>query len=233
LEGDPVGQRIKFGNSDVPIGGVVKDYVFSQMRSAIEPLVLTVWSDTASVWSGQQGGCLLAKIGAHTNIPTVIDAIRKVYRQYDRQTAFEYSFADEAFDSLYKAEDRLAGLMGGFTFITILIACLGLFGLATFSAQQRVREIGIRKVLGASISSIGMLLSRDFLRPVLVAVVIACPLSWWAMHRWLEDFAYRTTLSWWVFAASGLGLLLVALATVLMRSLRAGRANPVDNLRSE
>ena len=233
LEGDPVGQRIKFGDDELTIGGVVKDYIYSQMRSAVEPLSLTVRTDSASAWAGAQGGCLLAKIGAHTNVPTVIDAIRKVFRQYDRQTAFEYSFADEAFDSQYKAEDRLAGLMGVFTFITILIACLGLFALATFSAQQRVREIGIRKVLGASAASIGMLLSRDFLRPVLLAVVIACPLSWWTMHRWLEDFAYRTTLSWWVFAISGLGLLMVALATVLLRSLRAGRANPVDNLRSE
>ena len=110
---------------------------------------------------------------------------------------------------------------------------MGLFALATFSAQQRVREIGIRKVLGASVASISALLSRDFLRPVLLAIVIACPLSWWVMHRWLEDFAYRTSLSWWVFAAAGLALLTVALATVLVRSLQAGRANPVDNLRSE
>jgi putative ABC transport system permease protein len=235
LEGEPVGQRIKFANQDIVIGGVVKDYVFSQMRSAIEPLLLTVRSDSAGEWAGpgRRGGCLVAKIGAHTNIPTVIGSIRKLYRQYDPQTAFEYSFADEAFDSQYKAEDRLAGLMGVFTFITILIACLGLFALATFAAQQRVREIGIRKVLGASAGSIGFLLSRDFLRPVLLAIVLACPLSWWAMHRWLEDFAYRTTLSWWVFAVSASGLLLVALATVLLRSLRAGRANPVANLRSE
>ena len=110
---------------------------------------------------------------------------------------------------------------------------MGLFALATFSAQQRVREIGIRKVLGASVASIGVLLSRDFLRPVLLSIFIACPLSWWAMSKWLDDFAYRTPLSWWVFAGSGLGLLLVALGTVLVRSLRAGRANPVDNLRSE
>lgn len=233
LKGEPVGQRIKFGTDELSIGGVVKNYVFSDMRGSIEPLMLTLRSDTSSAWSGPQGGCLLARIGKHTNIPTVIDAMRRVYRQYDPQTAFEYSFADEAFDSLYKAEDRLAGLMEVFTVITILIACLGLFALATFSAQRRVREIGIRKVLGASVGSIGMLLSRDFLRPVLLAILIASPLSFWIMHKWLEDFVYRTVISWWVFAVAGMALMLVALATVLLRSLRAGRANPVDNLRSE
>ncbi|HEV9037266.1 MAG TPA: FtsX-like permease family protein, partial [Puia sp.] len=98
---------------------------------------------------------------------------------------------------------------------------------------QRVKEIGIRKVLGASIASIGALLSRDFLRPVLLAVLIACPLAWWIMHRWLQDFAYRTSLSWWIFVVAGFGLLGIALVTVLMRSLKAGRANPVDNLRTE
>lgn len=231
IQSDPVGQRLKFGTSDIVISGVLKDFVFTDMRKKIGPLFLMVSSD--SQWIAQQGGCLLAKINAHTNIPTTIDAIRRVYRHYDRQTAFQFNFLDEVFDNLYKAEDRLAGLFGVFTVITIVIACLGLFALATFSAQQRVREIGIRKVLGASVASIGVLLSRDFLRPVLLAVFIACPLSWWAMSRWLEDFAYRTPLSWWVFVISGLGLLLVALGTVLVRSLRAGRANPVDNLRSE
>lgn len=233
LAGDAVGQRVKFGNEELAVGGVLKDYVYGPMQGAIDPLSLTVRTDTMSAWGDVRGGCLLVKIGAHVNIPSTIDAVREVYRRYDRRSAFEYSFADEAFDNQYKAEDRLAGIFGVFTVITVMIACLGLFALATFSAQQRVREIGIRKVLGASVASIGSLLSRDFLRPVLLAVLIACPLSWWMMHRWLEDFAYRTSLSWWIFAGAGLGLLLVALATVLVRSLRAGRANPVDNLRSE
>ncbi len=130
-------------------------------------------------------------------------------------------------------EDQLAGLFDVFTLITIVIACLGLFALATFSAQQRLREIGIRKVLGASVGSIGALLSEDFLRPVLLAIIIASPLSWWAMNRWLRDFAYRTPIAWWIFPAAGGGILLIALATVLFRSLRAARANPVENLRVE
>jgi putative ABC transport system permease protein len=233
LTGDPSGQKLRMGYQDVTVAGVVKNFNYQTLRMPIGAMYLQISPDTASGWKNVLGGCLLAKIGTHVNIPTLMEAIRKVYTRYDRRANFEYSFADEAFDNLYKAEDRLAGLFGMFTLITIIIACLGLFALATFTAQQRVREIGIRKVLGASVASIGVLLTRDFLLPVLIAVVIACPVAWWAMSKWLEDFAYRTTLSWWVFVVCGLGLFLVALATVLGRSLRAGRANPVDNLRAE
>jgi putative ABC transport system permease protein len=230
---DAVGQRLKMGRDEVTVVGVLKDFNYDGLKTKIRPLSVFVSGDTASGWGREMNGCMLAKIQSHANVPTVVESIRKIYSRYDHQTAFEYSFADDAFDAQYKAEDRLAGLFGVFTGITIAIACLGLFALATFSAQQRVKEIGIRKVLGASVGSIGVLLSRDFLRPVFVAVLIACPLSWWLMNKWLDDFAYRTELSWWVFAAAGLGLLLLALGTVLSRSLRAGRANPVENLRVE
>jgi len=152
---------------------------------------------------------------------------------FDRKHPFDYQFLDEVFDSQYKAEDRLAGLMGIFTAITIVVACLGLFALATFAAEQRLKEIGIRKVLGASVGSIGSLLTRDFLRPVLIAVIIASPVAWWVMHRWLQDFAYRTEFSWWLFPLAGGALLLVALGTVFFRALKAARANPTINLRSE
>jgi putative ABC transport system permease protein len=233
LSGDPVGQRLRIGGEEMTIAGVLKDFNYQSLQYSIGSLILFVSKDTSSLWGNGMDGCMLAKIAPHANIPTVVEAIRKVYRQYDKQGDFEYSFADEAFDSQYKAEDRLAGLLGLFTVITIVIACLGLFALATFSAQQRVKEIGIRKVLGASAGSIGVLLSRDFLRPVLLAVFIACPLSWWLMNRWLQDFTYRTPLSWWIFLVAGLGLLGIALVTVLTRTLKAGRVNPVENLRTE
>ena len=233
FEDGAVGKPLKVDDSVVTIGGVLKDFNYWSLRSTIKPFGLTVVPDAGQEWPAGLSGCLYAKIGPHVNMPRVIDAIQKIYSRYDSQTPFEFQFLDEAFDSNYKQEDRLAGLFSVFTVVTIVIACLGLFALATFSAQQRIKEIGIRKVLGASVGSIGALLSRDFMRPVLVAVLIACPLSWWIMNRWLEDFAYRTTLSWWVFVAAGAGLLGVALVTVLMRSLKAGRANPVDNLRTE
>jgi putative ABC transport system permease protein len=176
---------------------------------------------------------MYVKVNAHVNLPTVIASIRSAYGQFDRDKPFQYRFLDETFDNVYKAEDRLAGLFGVFTGITILIACLGLFALATFAAQQRTREIGIRKVLGASVASLGALLSVDFLRPVVLSTLIASPLAWWFMHRWLEKFAYRTVISWWIFPLAGAMLLGLALATVLFRSLRAARANPVENLRVE
>jgi putative ABC transport system permease protein len=230
LTGDPLGQYLKVGGDQLAVAGVLKNFNYEDLRSAVNPLMLFVAKDTVSRWAR---GALLAKIGPRVNLPTVIGRLEQTYKRYNPSGVFEFHFADEAFDNQYKAEDRLAGLMGLFTVITIVIACMGLFALATFAAQQRVKEIGIRKVLGASVASISTLLSRDFLRPVLLAIVIACPVSWWLMQKWLEGFAYRTSVSWWIFLGAGLGLLGIALATVVFRSLRAARANPVKNLREQ
>jgi putative ABC transport system permease protein len=184
-------------------------------------------------WPTGIDGVLYAKIEPHVNGAALIEAVHRIYARHDEHTPFEYTFLDDEFNNQYKAEDRLAGLMDIFTLITIVIACLGLFALATFAAQQRLREIGIRKVLGASVASISVLLSRDFLRPILLSVVIASPLAWWVMHRWLQNFAYRTSVSWWIFLAVGGGLLLIAQGSVLFRTVKAARANPTVNLRSE
>ncbi|HET6255102.1 MAG TPA: ABC transporter permease [Puia sp.] len=226
------GNQFKFGDTTVMVSGVLKDFNFSSLHSPITPLGIQVTRD-AGEWGDGFEGVLYAKIGPHVNVPSVIEAVHRIYARYDARTPFEYTFLDEEFDSQYKLEDRLAGLMNIFTTITIVIACLGLFALAAFAAQQRLKEIGIRKVLGASVASISVLLSRDFLRPVLLSVVIASPLAWWFMHRWLQDFAYRTAISWWIFPATGVGLLLIAQLTVLLRTVKAARTNPTVNLRSE
>ncbi|HTI91559.1 MAG TPA: ABC transporter permease [Puia sp.] len=233
LPADPVGHSVTVINKAYVISGVLKDFNYQSLHQEIGPLCLFINKDTINTMGGGVHGCLFARIQAHTNVPTVVDAIKKIYGQYDQQTVFEFQFMDEGFDSQYKAEDRLAALFDLFTGITIVIACLGLFALATFAAEQRIREIGIRKVLGASAASISRLLSVDFLRPVLIAVLMASPLSWWAMHKWLEDFAYKTAFSWWIFFVAAVLLLGIALVTILFRSLRAARANPVDNLRTE
>ena len=127
----------------------------------------------------------------------------------------------------------MATLIGSFTGIAILISCLGLFGLATFAAEQRTKEIGIRKVLGASVAGITGLLTKDFLKLVLLAIVIACPLAWWLMQKWLDDFAYSIKMQWWMFALAGLTALVIAFLTVSFQSIRAALANPVKSLRSE
>jgi putative ABC transport system permease protein len=232
VQGNPVGQTVNVIDDKV-VSGVLKDFNYQALRGKIGPICLFAGRDTDSTWGNSMSGCLMARVQAHVNLPTLLASLRKIYGSYDRMNPFDYSFLDETFDNQYKAEDELAGLFGIFTAITIIIAGLGLFALATFGAEQRLKEIGIRKVLGASVGSIGALLSRDFLRPVLLAVVIASPVAWWIMHRWLQDFAYRTTISWWIFPAAGAGLLLVAQLTVLFRTIKAARVNPTINLRSE
>ena len=231
LDGRATGQQLKVGDKIVTISGVLRDFNFFSLRNHIDPFSLSVKSDIGL--EGADFGCLYVKIAPHVNVPTLIDAIRKIYSRYDVQTPFEFQFLDEAYDESYKVEDQLSGLFDLFSTVTIIIACLGLFALATFAAEQRLKEIGIRKVLGASVRSISALLSRDFLQPILLSVFIASPLAWWYMHKWLQNFAYRTPISWWVFPAAGGVLLLIAQGTVLFRTIRAARANPTINLRNE
>ncbi len=145
----------------------------------------------------------------------------------------DYKFLDENFAAMYSAEDKLSTLLWIFTVMAIVVGCMGLFGLAAFSAEQRVKEIGIRKVLGASVLNIVAMLSKTFLKPVALAALLAFPIAWWAMNNWLQDFEYRITISWWIFVVAGLLALLIALLTVSFQSVKAATANPVKNLRSE
>jgi putative ABC transport system permease protein len=233
LSGRATGNHFKFGDKDVTVSGVLKDFNFLPLQSAIGPLGVRITRNVDDEWPTGIDGVLYAKIGSHINIPALIEAVHRIYSRHDARTPFEYSFLDDEFNSQYKAEDRLAALIDIFSTITIVIACLGLFALATFAAQQRLKEIGIRKVLGASVASISSLLSRDFLRPIFLSIVIASPLAWWVMHHWLRNFAYRTPISWWIFPVTGGGLLLIAQLTVLFRTIKAAQVNPTINLRSE
>lgn len=140
---------------------------------------------------------------------------------------------DETYNEMYKADEHQAVLFNWFAGIAILISCLGLFGLATYTAQAKVKEIGVRKVLGASVSSITVMLAKDFLLLVVMAIIVATPIAWYAMHTWLQNYAYRITIGWWVFALSGILAILIALFTVSFQSIRAALANPVSSLRSE
>lgn len=232
LTGSARGQTVQLDDQVVQVTGVLKDFNFTSLKYRIEPFGMKITPAADSEWAPGIGGCLFVKIAPHVNAPSLIDAIRRVYKRYDAKTPFEFRFLDDAYNSTYILEDRLAALFDWFTGLTVLIACLGLFALATFAAQQRLKEIGIRKVLGASVASVSFLLSRDFLRPVLLAVALACPLAWWFMHNWLQQFPYRTPFSWWVFPIAG-ALVLFALGTVLFRTIQAAGVNPTINLRSE
>jgi putative ABC transport system permease protein len=233
LSGRVSGSHVKSGENNVTLAGVLRDFNFFSLHTAVAPFGIQVTRNVEDEWSDGIDGVLYVKIGPRVNIPALVEAVRRVYTRYDARTPFEFTFLDDQFDSQYKAEDRLAGLMDIFTAITIVISCLGLFALATFASEQRLKEIGIRKVLGASSASISSLLSRDFLRPILLSILIASPLAWWIMHRWIQNFAYRASISWWIFPAAGGGLLLIAQLTVLIRTVKAARANPTVNLRSE
>ena len=146
---------------------------------------------------------------------------------------FEYKFVDEEFARKFEDEKRTGTLAGLFAGLTIFISCLGLFGLAIYMAESRVKEIGVRKVLGASVTGLATLLSKDFLTLVLISFLVASPVAWWAMHSWLSDYSYRVPIQWWVFALAGLVSVLIALATVSYQAIRAALANPVKSLRTE
>jgi putative ABC transport system permease protein len=164
---------------------------------------------------------------------SALQSIKNTWHSLNSSEPFDYSFLDKDFQKNYSAETRLSAIVGYFTIIAILISCLGLFGLATFSAEQRIKEIGVRKVLGASVTSIVTLLSKDFLKLVIISIIIASPLAWFVMNKWLESFAYRIDISWVYFAITALAAILIALITISFQAIKAAVANPVESLRSE
>lgn len=170
---------------------------------------------------------------AGDNIQGTIAHAEKVWNKFLSGTPFEYTFLDENFDRLYESESRQGKLFTIFAFIAIFIACLGLFGLSAFTISQRIKEIGIRKVLGAKVSTIVALLSKDFLKLVAISALIAFPVAWYAMHQWLQDFAYRIAMPWWIFLLAGIVAALIALFTISFQAIKAAISNPVKSLRTE
>jgi len=157
----------------------------------------------------------------------------KIFKRYNAQYPFEYYFADEMYARKFREEQQDGTLSALFAGLTIFISCLGLFGLAAYMAENRVKEIGIRKVLGASVSNITTLLSADFIKLVMLSIIIASPIAWWAMNKWLQNFTYRITVEWWIFVLAGLGAIVIALVTISSQAIKAALANPVKSLRSE
>jgi putative ABC transport system permease protein len=203
--------------------GIVKDFNFSSLREPVKPLVFLFGSDDGAMTVRIQG----------SEIAQTVSAIEEKWKSVASDLPFEYSFMDADFDQLYKGERQSGKLITYFASLSILISCLGLFGLATFMAEQRTKEIGIRKVMGASVPGITALLSKDFLKLVLVAVVIAVPVAWYFTDRWLQDFAYHINVEWWIFVVASVMALIIALMTVSVQAIKAAVQNPVTSLRSE
>ena len=205
--------------------GVVKDFHFQDLHVPIAPYGFQLNNSPSYNYL-----VVHAKTG---NIPVLLKSIESSWHKLNPNEPFEYSFLDKDFQKNYEAEDRLSAIVAYFTIVAILISCLGLFGLATFSMEQRIKEIGVRKVLGASVGAIVTLLSKDFLKLVFVSIIIASPIAWWVMNKWLQDFAYRTNISWWVFAITAVLAIVIAILTVSFQALKAAVTNPVKNLRTE
>ena len=230
---NPINEKFPMGGENAVVMGVLKDFNYASLQSKVGALCLFVSKDKdSSAWGGV-GGCLFAKVKPHTNLPSLLNQLKTIYNGYDQASPFEYYFMDDAFDTMYKAEDKLAKLFSFFTAFTVLIACLGLFSLSTFMAIQRTKEIGVRKVFGASVMQITSLLSKDFIKLVFLSIIIASPVAWWATNKWLEEFAYRIPLDWWMIALGGLLALAIALITVSFQSVKAALANPVKSIRTE
>lgn len=222
---NPVGKTITWGNRSGTVIGVMKDFHFNSLHETIEPLIMRL--DDKWSW-----GTILVRIKAGKTTQAITD-LQKICKQINPKFPFTYQFSDLEFAKLYASENVVSKLANIFAFLAIFISCLGLFGLATFTAEQRTKEIGVRKVLGASSSNIVKLLSANFLKPVVLAFLIAFPLAWFAMNNWLQGYAYKINISWWMFAVAGFATIGIALLTVSYQSIRASLANPVNSLRSE
>src|SRR6185312_11887942 len=222
---DPIGKRLTFWGKKGTIIGVVRNFHFNSLHDPIRPLIIRFGE------SEDWGNALVRTKPGQTK--AALKSLETLCRELNPRFPFTYVFADEQYRNLYRSEEVVHGLANCFAALAIFISCLGLLGLAMFTAEQRTKEFGIRKVLGAKAGTLFALLSRDFLLLVMVAFVAATPLAAWAMHEWLKNFAYRIGLEWWVFLLAGVVALLIALATVSFQAVRVALANPVKSLRSE
>jgi len=221
---DPIGKIIiRSGGRHYTVVGLVKDFHFASAKQKIAPLMMI---------SGHNNGSIMVKIKT-TDVHAFISDLKKQWDAYNTGIPFSYSFLDEQYAKLYNAEVHVGAIFTTFSIIAVIIACLGLFGLAAFIIRQRIKEIGIRKVLGASPGTITAMLSKEFLKLIIIASIIAFPLTWYAMNKWLQNFAYRIDIQWWVFILAGCIAVLVAAVTISFQAINAALANPVKSLRSE
>jgi putative ABC transport system permease protein len=239
--GEPAGQMVEFSAVDWGGGsylisknpwsarviGIVSDFHFQSLREKVQPLIIAYNKNPIHVID------YYSVLLAPTEIETTLTKLKDVMVANDKDDPFEYHFLDDQLALFYVEDARRQTLLIWIASATIFIACLGLFGLATYSAQQRVKELGIRKVLGASVVSLASLLSVDFIKLVLIANGIAFPVAWWAANKWLQEYAYHINIEWWIFATAGACSIIIALITISYQAIRAALINPVHNLRTE
>jgi putative ABC transport system permease protein len=220
-----IGKDITYGDVSGKVIGIVKDFHFESLHQTITPLLFRLPSNNGY-------HVMSVKVNSR-NVQTAVSSLQATWHKYLPDTPFDFTFLDDKFRQLYNSEQQQGNLFTIFSCIAIFIACLGLFGLSAFTITQRVKEIGVRKVLGASVRQIVLELSKDFLLLILISAVIAIPAAGWSMHEWLADFAFHTEMSWWIFAAAGIIALIIAFVTISFQSIKAALANPVKSLRSE
>jgi putative ABC transport system permease protein len=231
IKGNPIGQKVGVNDE---VAGILKDFHFSSIQSEIKAMGLFVVSDTSNVLKVPGGaGVLYVRLDPKASLKEKIATIGGIFKKYDREKPFEYYFLDDAFNETFKTETRMSKMFSVFTAFAIFIACMGLFGLVTFTAEIRTKEIGIRKVLGASVAGIVTLLSRDFIMLILVAIVLAIPSAYYFMNKWLQDFTYRIQIPVWISLVSSLAAIAIALLTISFQSIKAAWMDPVKSLKSD
>lgn len=229
---NPVGQFFQYpgnGNQRFKVIGVVKDFNVASFRTAVTPFALF---HTSSKTYDFGKSYIMVKVKGD-DLQGTIANLESKWKALTPDTPFDYSFLDTEFDALYDSDKRMGTVFGIFTFLSVFVGCLGLFGLATYTAERRIKEIGIRKILGASVQGLVALLSKDFIKLVLIAFIIASPIAWYFMNSWLQDFAYRINIEWWVFGAAAVVALVIAFITISSQAIKAAIANPVKSLRTE
>jgi putative ABC transport system permease protein len=228
---DPIGKRFVLNNKQGKIIGVINNTNFRSLHFKVQPTAYMILNNYSEL-SFKYNGIIYVKTAAGKT-HDAIAAIENIWKKENPNLPFEFHFLDETIDKQYVKEIQTGEIFGYFALIAIFIACLGLYGLTLFTIENRIKEIGIRKVLGASVLNILKIFFEDYLKLILISTVLACPLAWYAMNKWLENFAYKISISWWLFALAGGIALLIALATVCFQAMKAATANPVKALRYE
>lgn len=235
LHPDPRGQKLDIGNQSLEIAGVVKDFNYTSLESSINPLAFFINTVASSSQYAEVNGSakIYVKYNKNASVPNLISQIKTSYKNFDKSTPFSYEFMDDTFNALYKSEEQLSFIFYVFIILALVIAGLGLLGLVTFASEQRVKEIGIRKVLGASVSEILVLISRDFIKLVILSIIIASPIAWYFADSWLNYFAYKISVPWWSFLFAALIAIGLSILTLGIQGVKAAIANPIKSLRSE